>query len=358
MKKYIPSLHGLRALSIAVVIFHHLNALGIFGNFNPPYPFSLLLDGNFAVKIFFVSTAFPITTLLIEEENRYGKISIKNFYIRRVFRIFPAYYFVLLVYFVLQLSSLIHLPRGSWLSSIFYYRDFVREKDAETAHFWSLSVEEHFYLLWPLIFTLSRKLRGYFATGIILLVFACRLAAYNHLIHFSMVSDMSFFFQRVDAIMIGCLFAIHRKKIAALMNKPVDFRFIGFLLFIVLINTGHLTEWNMTHKLHLGLVFVPLGLGSPVGTVTNILIAFGILFSIEKKNKWSAFLNLPFMTFIGKLSYSLYLWQQLFIMSSALGWLNKTPINLVCAIAAALLSYYLIERPFLRLKDRVAGEFK
>ena len=85
-----------------------------------PFPFSILADGNFGVNVFFVISGFLITTLLIAEENKTGAISLKNFYLRRIFRIFPAYYFVLLVYFILQSLSIMSFTSQSWLSSIFY----------------------------------------------------------------------------------------------------------------------------------------------------------------------------------------------------------------------------------------------
>ncbi len=218
MRNYVPSLNGLRAISIFIVFFHHLNAAGTFGAFHAPSFLSFLFDGNFGVNVFFVISGFLITTLLIAEEQKNGTISLKNFYIRRIFRIFPAYYFVLFVYFLLQGASVLYFTRESWLSSIFYYKYLVRG-DAETGHFWSLSVEEHFYLVWPLIFFLFRRSRAWFAAGIIGLVFACRFLAYNNRFHLPFIGDWAFIFQRADAIMIGCLVAMYKDRIIGWMDK-------------------------------------------------------------------------------------------------------------------------------------------
>jgi peptidoglycan/LPS O-acetylase OafA/YrhL len=350
MRDYIPSLNGLRAVSITIVIFFHLMAANSFGALRVPFPFTIFVDGNFGVNVFFVISGFLITTLLMAEENKYGAISLKNFYIRRIFRIFPAYFFVLFVYLILQLFSVLYFTRQSWLSSIFYYKYFVRG-DTETAHFWSLSVEEHFYLVWPLIFLLFRRTRAYFAFGIILLVLICRTFAYYNILHIPILGDWAFIFQRVDAIMIGCLFAMYRYKLSSWMDKCMSLKFLPLFLLVLFINSRYLVDWNGQYGFHLGFLLVPLGIGLSVGTLTNLLIAIVMLFSINYKTGWYRFLNLPAMNYIGRLSYSLYLWQQLFIMSDKLGVLNKFPLSLICGILAALISYYFVELPFLRLKS-------
>ena len=356
MKKQIPSLNGLRATSIFIVIFHHLRAAGTFGAFKAPPLLSIFLDGNFGVNVFFVISGFLITTLLIGEEEEYGKVSLKNFYIRRIFRIFPAYYFVLLVYFILQLCSVLYFTRESWLSSIFYYKYFFTKVDAESAHFWSLSVEEHFYLIWPLLFILFKRFRVYTALGIILLVLLTRYLAYIDRVPFPIFKSWAFIFYRMDSIMIGCLFALYKVRISNWMGKFLRFKAAPVLLLILLALSAYPTDWNITYKLHLGFLLVPLAVGTPIGTVTNILIGILVLYSINNKNWWFSLLNTAAMNYIGKLSYSLYLWQQLFIMSDKLGVLNTFPLNIICTVIAALISYYLVERPFLKLKPKFESE--
>jgi peptidoglycan/LPS O-acetylase OafA/YrhL len=352
MGKYIPSLNGLRALSIAVVIYYHLTRAGAIPDVVLPYPLGFILDGNFGVNVFFVISGFLITTILIAEERYTGTINLKNFYIRRVFRIFPAYYFVLLVYFVLQLLLILSFSKGSWLSSIFYYK-YLAVSDAETNHFWSLSVEEHFYIFWPLIFLLFRRARLYFAFGVILLVFCCRFLGYHYGQARPLFGNWVFIFQRVDAIMIGCLFAMYKDRIYRWMDWTRRYYLsLPLLLLALFINSPFFQELNQIHGLHLGFALVPLAAGESISTIGNVLIAILILFSISRVNKWYAFLNLPVMNYIGKLSYSLYLWQQLFILSSHVGILSKFPIDLICCFLAANFSYYVIELPFLKLKSR------
>jgi peptidoglycan/LPS O-acetylase OafA/YrhL len=346
INNYIPSLNGLRALSIATVIASHLIKPNSVGAIVIPFPFSILADGNFGVNVFFVISGFLITTLLIAEENKTGTISLKNFYIRRIFRIFPAYYFVLLVYFILQSLSIMSFTSQSWLSSIFYYKYFVRG-NIEMDHFWSLSMEEHFYLIWPLVFLTFKKYRGYFAFGVILLVCIVRFYAYRSGINAWDITPL-----RIDAIMIGCVFALYHERIRSWMAAHFNYKYLLLLLLVLFINSRYFEELNRHYGLHMGFLLIPLGIGVSVGTGTNILIGLLMIFSIHFKTRWFAFLNTPAMNYIGKLSYSLYLWQHLFIMSPRIGMLSSFPINLCCTIAAALFSYYFIERPFLKLKSR------
>jgi len=141
-----PSINGLQALSITFVILSHLDLqyglLTYFKEVSWINPFvSLLSDGNFGVNVFFVISGFLITSLLLNEEETSGKVSLKNFYIRRTLRIFPAYFFLLLVYFILQLVCYISISKASWLTALTYTKYFNWQLDWYTAHAWSLSVE-------------------------------------------------------------------------------------------------------------------------------------------------------------------------------------------------------------------------
>ena len=148
-KNYIPGISGLRALSIIMVLMSH------WGYFHPKGIFFIINNGAFGVNVFFVISGFLITTLLMKEEVDSGKISLRNFYIRRTLRIFPAFYFLLLFYFVLQLFHVITISVPSWITSLTYTKYFPIKNgnDNYTFHFWSLSIEEHFYLIWPFLFS-------------------------------------------------------------------------------------------------------------------------------------------------------------------------------------------------------------
>ena len=145
----IPSLDGLRALSISFVLVGHL-AL----NTGFPIQRSWWTDAyaHYGVRIFFVISGFLITTLLLGERQKTGKIDLKEFYIRRAYRIFPAAYFYLLVVTFLFYSS---LSLNYLVAAYTYMTSYAIHSPWILRHLWSLSVEEQFYMLWPALVALG-----------------------------------------------------------------------------------------------------------------------------------------------------------------------------------------------------------
>jgi peptidoglycan/LPS O-acetylase OafA/YrhL len=163
-EEYVPSLNGLRALSIGIVVAVHCG----FKNFNTPqFP-----GGQFGVNIFFVLSGFLITLLLLEEEKLSSTINLKKFFYRRILRIFPVYYVVLITYYILEISGVLQFTTNTWLSALFYVKDVpVRNSYSwETDHLWSLSIEEHFYVVWPVIFKFLKRYRVKITVIFIILV--------------------------------------------------------------------------------------------------------------------------------------------------------------------------------------------
>lgn len=141
----IASLDGLRAVSILLVCFGHLA-----GTVNFPDALSVFHNvGNFGVKVFFVISGFLITLLLLRERKRFGKINLKQFYIRRTIRLFPAFYFYIVCIAVAENFGLITLLPGDLLHAATYTMNYHNERSWWLNHTWSLAVEEQFYLLWP-----------------------------------------------------------------------------------------------------------------------------------------------------------------------------------------------------------------
>jgi peptidoglycan/LPS O-acetylase OafA/YrhL len=142
--RYFPELDGLRALSILLVISIHTTD-----------PLWAPLKGNVGVTIFFVISGFIITTLLLREEDKRGRIRTGAFYARRAFRILPVYYVVLLAYIVL--IGLLRLQPGAddlWKALPYFatYQNDFAHSDSGFSVTWSLAIEEKFYLFWPLLF--------------------------------------------------------------------------------------------------------------------------------------------------------------------------------------------------------------
>lgn len=334
MIKQIPSLNGLRAISIVCVIISHIELKNLHFKDAP--------GGQIGVNIFFIISGFLITLLLLKEQSSTGTVSLRNFYIRRSLRIFPVYYFLLLVYFVLQCFNVLQISTTSWIAALTYTKYFFigGKFDWETGHTWSLSVEEHFYLIWPLVFVYLKNSRKIFAIVVIAIIPFVRLFTDVSVLHL---------FTRADALMVGCLFALYYGDIVvftkARSSAQICIPFITLALCLGIKKLLPIADADL--KNHITLAFF----GS-YGTITNICIACIIVIAINFENNiFFKFLNYKPINWLGKLSYSIYLWQQLFF-SKHIGKLASLPINLICICTVAIISYYYLEIPFLKLKDK------
>lgn len=342
-----PSLNGLRAISILLVIIHHLAIISkIFAEYleikwlSPFIHF--LQDGQLGVNVFFVISGFLITSLMLQEEAATKSISLKKFYIRRILRIFPAYYFLLFVYYFLCQVKYIEVNPASWLTSMIYIKYLNWDLEWITAHLWSLSLEENFYLLWPFVFMAGEKVRKNIALSIVLIVPLIRMA-----IHFYPVSWMDDLspFTRIDGIVTGCICALFKDVLIEKMSPHWTKLFYFSIVYILALEYFSISGNN-------SIEFISVPFGLTFGTTANLLIAVILMYSVfGPQGRWFKFLNLKPVSFVGQLSYSLYLWQQIFI--SWIGFRATTfPQNLLFLLLAALTSYYLIEKPFIKLKTR------
>lgn len=345
-----PSLNGLRAISIFFVICYHLSIQN--NLFKEAFQYKLLQpiinlirDGSLGVNIFFVISGFLITSILLNEKNNSQTISFKFFYIRRTLRIFPAYFFYLGILFVLQLTSIIHIDNESWLTSITYTKYLNIKLDWITAHAWSLSIEEQFYLCWPLLFLGGGKIIKWTAGIIVMLVPIIKLGT---ACHYLPLNNSLSLFMRIDAIATGCLIALNKDELLKIL-KPY-FKSIFYMSLLGLYFLIYLPSLNEKLNLHLDLIISVFG--STIGTIGNILIGIILLYSVfGHRGSWFRVLNSKILNYIGLLSYSIYLWQQLFIRGSKF-WITLFPQNIIFTFMVALFSYYCIEQPFLKLKNR------
>lgn len=200
---HIPSLDGLRAFSIAVVFLSHAGV-------------SALIPGGFGVTVFFFLSGFLITTLLVREQGRHGSVSLRAFYLRRALRLGPPILVTLAAATLLALAGLAEgdLAPGTYLSQIFFYYNYHGLHDPRSSVdgleiLWSLSVEEHFYFLWPLLFIAIAKgmvgLRGVAALLALILAWrAVRVLALGADEWVTYVSTDT----RLDSLLYGCLLAL------------------------------------------------------------------------------------------------------------------------------------------------------
>jgi peptidoglycan/LPS O-acetylase OafA/YrhL len=360
MKFKYPSLNGLRALSIIFVIISHLefqHHLIQDSSFSQPIKLFLLFftDGHLGVNIFFVISGFLITTLLLTEEQKDQKVSLKNFYIRRVLRIFPAYYFYLFILFIIQLKGFIHISMPSWLAAVTYTKYF-NNLDWYTGHAWSLSIEELFYLITPLLFTFGDKVRKRGAILIVLVIPIIKIFYHCMSIkNLPVIVDL----EHMDALATGCLVAFYKDALLSILEK--HFKLLFYTSFLVVFLFGYLSLISKLLNIQLDYIIVPFGsfcsLGNAsntrCGTLTNVCVSIILLYSIYgHKGFWFKLVNSKVLNYVGLLSYSIYLWQQLFISGKSLSWASSFPLNLVFTAMFALFSYYCIEAPFLKLKDK------
>jgi peptidoglycan/LPS O-acetylase OafA/YrhL len=311
---------------------------------NPYYFLHIpIFDGQFGVNIFFVISGFLITTLLLQEEAQTGSISLKAFYTRRALRIFPAYYFLLLVYWILQLSGYLHISHPAWLTALTYTKYLNYRIEWYTAHAWSLGIEETFYLFWPLLFIGGEKIRKNTIISIILIVPIVRSWLYFYPVQW--INDQSLF-TRIDAIAMGCFFALYQATIINYLS-PHWTKF-----FYISVTGLFAIPWlaELSDSSNFSLLFVSLGILH--GTIANLLIATIMMYSVfGPPSRWFSILNSKAFNYVGLLSYSLYLWQQFYI-SGKNTWITQFPQNTVLIFLTAMVSYYLIEKPFLKLKSR------
>ena len=210
----IPSLDGLRALSIFLVVsLHTLQRYSI--NHRVGLGWYALFNGGLGVSIFFVISGFLITSLLLQEQRKRGSISLRGFYLRRAFRILPPLYFYIGVVVLLGRAGRLSFDWRDIVSSAFFFHNFTNNATMwSVEHLWSISVEEQFYLVWPLILLACMQWRG--AAGklaaaafpaIVLAVspFARVFLGHqkNHLMHSIGIKYLNY-----DFLMFGCIVAL------------------------------------------------------------------------------------------------------------------------------------------------------
>jgi len=341
----IPSLDGLRAISIALVLISHATLTPGFYSYLP-ISFARFFEvaAGLGVRIFFVISGYIITRLLLAESERNGRINLRKFYYRRTLRIFPPFYFFLFALAVLTVFGHLDLTTKNFVPALTYTSNYIFTGSGYTAHSWSLSVEEQFYLLWPFVMSLFGRHRAIRAAASLILL--CPLARFVILLFFrSHVAWIAPHFETVaDAVATGCVLA----GLYAWLNKQRAYaRFLAskwFLLVPIILLTVQLVFANSIR--YYFLIYIVLGI-----TLLNICIALCVDWSITNHRGYvGRVLNSGPFVYVGTLSYSIYLWQELFLN-------DKTSLHfpwvLIPVFIAAILSYYLIEKPFLWLRQRM-----
>jgi peptidoglycan/LPS O-acetylase OafA/YrhL len=304
---------------------------------------------SLGVLIFFVLSGFLITGLLCAEERRFGTISLRNFYLRRAFRILPAFVvFILVVMLLVHFQLVTDISRRAIIVALLFARNFFGSGPT-LAHLWSLALEEQFYLVWPLCFRLIGR-RSLLAPtlGVALAIVLYRgVAIYNAPYDYG---QGIFEFRpdfRMDSILVGCAMAL------ALDRRPGKAGpFSAFAQWTTR------PVWVVPALLYWTLYWNVEAARSVYLSVQTALVCCLVFHVIAfPQSVAGALLRMRWICFMGLISYSLYLWQHPFIAVRYPSWgfIRDFPVCIFAAMAVATLSYFFVERPFLRLKHRFSN---
>jgi peptidoglycan/LPS O-acetylase OafA/YrhL len=351
--RYLPYVDGLRGVAILLVVLSHAGL-------------EKIIPGKLGVTLFFFISGYLITSLLLEEKEKTGHIHLPHFYLRRFFRLYPALLVMILLSVtattLLQCSLTLHDITGALFYYTNYYIGWFRTPVEDCSRIldilWSLSVEEHFYLLYPFLFSIciqrvdQQQLRRFIIIVLSLCIaaLAFRWQIYTSIEGAENIAGRIYFSShtRMDSILWGCLCALVSKYQATffqwLQQRTVCI--IGCLLVLC-----SLLIPNFLYKQLFQ--FTTQGIG-----------IFLILPFLQTNNHtWLVrTLTHPWLIFIGKISYSLYLfhWVAAKITSQ---WFPSYSLQWqlcfwLMVIILTLSSYYLVEKPFVALRKKFGSQIK
>jgi peptidoglycan/LPS O-acetylase OafA/YrhL len=334
--KRLPALDGGRFVAVMIVLIGHAELM--------PY-------ADLGVSGFFVLSGFLITWLLLKERDATGTVSLSAFYARRTLRIFPAYYVFLVSSFVLDRILGDPWPRALTVSAFTYTVNYFNathgHPPTSVAHAWSLGVEEQFYLLWPLLFLLLAR-RGERA----LLWGACVtggvVAIWRSVLFLKLGASTSYVYNafetRFDSLAIGCILAIALRRASVREAAHLTARW-AWLPLLTIIAIWMSRAGPMKYHYSIGF------------TVDAMLMAILIVqwLQLSQSALWS-WLDMRLIAFLGLISYPMYLYhpwgltfgEKLHMLPHG----ARFAIGAIATVCAALGSYYVVERPFLKLKKR------
>jgi len=356
----IPSLDGLRALSIFLVLaLHSLQRLEF--SHHVPWIWAGIFDGGTGVFIFFVISGYLITSLLLHEHETRGSVSLRGFYFRRAMRILPPLYVYVGFLLLLGWAGRLTIFKLDIISALFFFHDYALSLMWSLEHFWSLSIEEQFYFLWPFLLLYCLRRPGFegrlkaskIAIAIILVAPLIRVFSFT-VARRTILHNSYGLHSHADSLMFGCL-------IALLQGYPLFERIYAVATKIWWIPPAAIFLSDCLSARFQNYWDLPFGL-----TVCGIAIAFFLLWCV--RNPSSAvgrLLNSRLIAHIGVLSYSIYIWQTLFlnydnraVFGPSLKLLYTFPFSWLAILVVAELSHRLVELPSLRLRNYLLKNFR
>ena len=341
----IPALDGLRGLAILMVMLFHFSVV-----LDPRRPIENLFRIQFAtlcwtgVDLFFVLSGFLITGILLDTRDAQNYFS--AFYARRMLRIFPLYYFSLLVIFLA-----FHPHRLAWYAV--YAENWRSINIGVATHFWSLAVEEQFYLIWPLVVYHLHRHKILQAAGTGILVCWCLRPALlaAHVAQWTVYTNP---FTRMDALLWGAVCACLVRDPAWLDRLRPHARW----LWLAPAAAVAIQKFSPI----IGEQRPTTALGYPAISLSYAALIMSAVLTAGSSSALQRFLASAPMKTLGRYSYGAYVWQLLVIgqvrgletslLHRAVPGILNIPILIAATLAVSMASYVAIERPFLRLKSR------
>lgn len=357
---HFPTLDGWRAIAILTVMVHHAA-----DSIKEAFPASRVANwvatffhnqGRYGVNVFFGLSGFLICSRLLFELRKHGKINLRAFYTRRGFRILPPLILFLGIVGILGAVGIVPIRLGQWLAALAFCANYYfGPRTWYLGHFWSLAVEEHFYLLWPGVLVLlgvKRALR--FGIVLAILVGAWRVC---DLLAVKLPDGIFRTDTQLDGLMWGCVAAIvYEQQVWRLRIQKVTSGWrLSVCLFAGALVIG-LSYWvaKTTFALpsgHFKTIFSPF---------VAFLVPFLLVATVLNPHDWiGVLLEFAPLQWVGRLSYSLYLWQQLFFAvdfwrSPSMAPLQSFPLNFVMAFLCAAVSYYFVEKRLVAVGSKIS----
>lgn len=356
----IKGLDGVRGISIILVILAHLGVFEVL-----PIEYEFLISGRTGVEIFFVLSGYLITHLLIIECNSNGNINLRNFYVRRILRIMPAYWAFLIFCTLISIAGFIRIDGISLTLAWLHIYNFIPQDNLTgiLTHTWSLAVEEHFYLLWPFLLCIalrkSIKLQIFMASLwlFVCIVFSYRIALVPGIQDYFFPSWWSI--PASGSIVAGALLAIitrpgNRTREYTLIRsnhstRRGDIACIAALITPFLI--FYFIEWSKTDIENATLHWLR--------SISIVAILYTIL-NLHQRSSILRILDSNPLSWLGKISYSIYLWQGFFLTTHPRESVNSTwPMAMYLSIPLTIIfavgSHYTIEKYFLSMKSKFSS---
>lgn len=343
----------LRAFAILTVLLHHIPNNCIGNGLISDILWAFKKGGWCGVDMFFVISGFLVSGIYFREYTKTGTISVKNFLIRRGFKIYPGFYFLIIATLIIYPPTTKPVTTNSILSEIFFYQSYVEGIWGAT---WSLAVEEHFYIFLSVIFFIFYKLNSakaksgdlfkFLPTLFLIVAILCVFFRIINIVRypeFSFLKHYSNSHIRLDSLLFGVLLSYYY------YFKPEKIAFIGKHKFLVMaLCLSSLLLYFIFQREEYNSIVSVLGL-------SHLYLIFGLMLI--------AFLNIDIkrnilttgLKYIGKNSYAIYLWH-FFVLNMLLTITQDTYITyvyLILSIVAGGLVTFLIEDPFLRLRDKL-----